>query len=417
MNAFRDLFGGIELYSARAAVAAKPDDIVVLRESYPDYLDDLRRQNLGAYKYLQIPGEGCIVASMLQQGWCIDLLRQEAERCNLECQFFITEKSARDMLGAAVPGMKFAGSRFNLVQEINDKAEAREMFRERHLALPPGAVCANDKDIRRVAQELRRQGVKRIAMKDPCPYAASGKGKMGEIRAGGTDQQFAMDLHVLLEQYKGFRGKKKVILERWYESVSSSPSVIGNVTQGGRLEFIASTTQIMEPGGVVYKGSIIPAQVSEAVLLELYRIFQIVGEYLVKRGWVGVFGIDFIVIRDAGRELVMPTEINGRYTGSMYLANIMRRLCLDGWLGYSSNITVPYDTTYSCLRTAIELVEDKRTMRIIPLNIGPLALGKATIAVLVHPAASADPVRFAETVRDTIKDLLPSGRQYYELSA
>lgn len=419
---FRGLLSGILRY-ARTPIAAKEDDIAVMNQDLDEHVQDLKAQGLGAYKYLQLPfrEDRCQFTTALDDGPFIDALRWEAGRCNLVLQPFITTEPALALV-RSVPGMTLAASRLNLVEEMNDKAGAWELFKDLHIERSPGAICASQNDIERAARDLKGKGVRNVVLKDPSPYIASGKSKLGEMRVDGNDQQFALGLLSLKSSYQQFRGKKRVILEQWWEAVETSPSIVGNITAEGKTELIAMTEQLMEPDDKTeYRGSVIPAgshKVDPEDLPDMFRIYQLVANKLVKRGWIGVFGIDFIIVRHQGKRLVIPTEINGRYTGSMYLVNIMRRLGIEDWVGFSSNIRLPLNTSYSCLRTAIELVEDRNKARIIPLNVGPLAYGKATIAVLIRPHV-AHAVAYAEGVCKEIRDILsvPRSRQYYELSA
>jgi len=418
MYPLRGVLPGIELYSGRSKVAVKKDDIAVVEEMNSTYIEDLKREDLGAYHYLHLPGEGSMPIRALNSPSVMDYLRKVAKLCQLDVQPYITTKADVELV-KEIPGSRLAASRFNLVEDVNNKVFSRKkIFSGGNIKLLPGGCCDNEAEIRKMANRLREQKVSKIVVKDPDPYTASGKGKLGEIRAYNFgDNQFTKDLLTMIVKYQGFRGKKQLILEKWHEGVLSSPSVIGHISPDGRINLIATTSQIMEsPDRVVYQGSIIPAQVDNSVLLEMFRIFQIVADYLVKRGWIGVFGIDFIVVDEDDKQLVIPTEINGRYTNSLYLANVMLRLGLDDWLGYSSNLGVSVGTTYQTFRDAIGLIDVNHGERIIPFNIDPLHIGRAAVMILIDPRLVAFPVQRAEAIVEDLKSLLLPGLRHYELA-
>lgn len=420
MYPFRDLFDGIVHYVNRGVYAANGGNFTVLNQPLPDhFLTDVHRHDLGASVYLELYGEGCMFTRALDTPLFIDRLRVEAKRCTLVLQPFIVSKAAIELV-AAVPGMTLAGSRFNLVEKINNKLFARQLFEKVGMDLLQGNICKSEQEIRNAAARLRRSGVRQMALIDPSPYAASGKGLIGRTTISSDDRTYEMQLQGILQPYSRSYRNLSVILTEWSDEVVSSPSVIGYIDAQRRVNFIATTSQVFEGvGSPVYRGSIIPAQESPEVILDLYRCFTAIANQLVKRDWVGVFGIDFIVVRSGTGVRVIPTEINGRYTGSMYLANAMRRLPPHDWFGYCLNVAVPLGTTYCELRTAIELVSDRPSEKVLAFNVGPLHLGKSTVMVLIDPSREQKPRQRAEVIFDEIEHLLSPLRkqQYYELAA
>jgi hypothetical protein len=380
----------------------------------PEFQADLNRVGLSAYKTYILPSTGCMVTAALDNGPFIDFLRNEAKNCELVIQSLIATK-AMLKLKEAVPGVTLAASRFNLVEEVNDKAEMRPLF-ERYRSLP-GGCCESAKEIESRAKDLRVQGYRKLVLKDPSPYLAAGKSKIAEVSCGSDEKTFKYNLDYLLRCYEGFRGKKKVILEPWYDSVVSSPSVTGHITPDRRIHYISTTTQHMElDDKTEYKGSIIPTESEGSIYIRMMEIYLAIAEYLVERGWIGVFCIDFIVVRnDDGSLFIVPTEINGRYTASMYVANVMRRLDITDWYGYSSNLRVSNNTCYETFRTAIELVSTRQGEIILPFNVGMFNVGKASVMVFLKDRASSPRLR-AEEICKEIESMCSTQYAYRDYS-
>ena len=409
MHAHRNVLPGIRYYNLRALLAPKPNDIVVTNELPDGSIADLKEHGLSAYMHYQLKRtDDCMFEAGKNDSKFLTMLRAEVPKCGkLIIQPYHMTPKVEELVDL-VPGSILGASRYNLVQRYNDTGLSREAFIARNIRCLPGGSCSDERSIRNEVRRLRKLNIRMVCVKDPDPYLASGQGLLGKFRTDSSDSQLEYSLSAVLNLYKAYRGKKRVLVEEWREDASSSPSVTGHITPDGKIHLIATTTQILN-GKSVYEGSIIPAQVSDDVLLQLMDTFIKTGNELADSGWVGVFCIDFIVFRDLyGKECTVPTELNARYSNSMYLSNVMWGLDLTHWFGYSLNLEIPQGTDYDSFRTAIEMIasSDRNQERVLPFNIGPLHLGKAAIIILINPAIIPKPLRRAEEICHRVKDVL-----------
>lgn len=401
-----DTFDGLNVhpadireYEGRAVVAAPTKNAtILLRQQMPTrFLDRLRRHNLHAARYIHVPGSGSMIRNVLANE---DILSQLRSLGPVVYENFITTKDDFDLV-AAVPNMELAGSDVGLVQKVNDKTYIRKVFGELNLPLLPGRCCKNLKEIQAESTRLRNLGYQ-VVVKEPDSAAGNGFHIIGSY----------LDECRILEAFKTERKNTRVVVEQWVESksITSSPSGIAYIEATGNIRILSTTSQMLEQGGRTHLGNVIPVHESDEILLEIIRQLNIVGRWLKKKRWRGPFGVDFIVVWQGGKKVLIPTEVNGRYTGSMYLANVYDRIGHEG-VGYMSNLSVPIGTTYEQFEEAIDTVPLREGEILLPHNIWCFARGKAAIIILAETKQRAE-FLFAE-VKQAMKS---HAKIYYDLA-
>lgn len=203
--------------------------------------------------------------------------------------------------------------------EIRDPFENKKIFREIlvKLGLQPieGQILKLAEFKEDIFKKMQEKYGQELVLK--LPEVRQGGGK------GNTFVKDVADLERLWRKVKDLSEDyelKNLIIERKIEGIS--PSITGCVTQFGILTGVVQTQIIDIPevvdvkrGGGMFVGHDWSYQhYPEKIQKQARKIAQKFGEYLFKKGYKGIFGIDLIIERRTDR--VYPCECNPRYTGA-----------------------------------------------------------------------------------------------------
>ncbi|MBB2909587.1 hypothetical protein FHS43_000833 [Streptosporangium becharense] len=96
-----------------------------------------------------------------------------------------------------------------------------------------------------------------------------------------------------------------------------SPSALARITPGGVCDVVATHEQVLGgPNGDVYQGCVFPAHPDYRA--ELSACAERIARTLAERGVVGLFGVDFFVVRTDGGYRALLCEINLRIGGTTH---------------------------------------------------------------------------------------------------
>lgn len=203
--------------------------------------------------------------------------------------------------------------------EIRDPFENKKIFREtlEKIGIQPieGEVLKISKFNEQVFKRLQEKYGKNLVLK--LPEVRQGEGKGNTFVEKKSDlENFWKKIKRLGEIYE----LQNLIVERKIEGIS--PSITGCVTRHGVLAGVVQTQIIDIPEVVSVKkggGMFVGHDWSfrhypEKVQKQAERIACLFGEYLHRRGYKGIFGIDLIVEEKTNN--VYPCECNPRYTGA-----------------------------------------------------------------------------------------------------
>ena len=114
---------------------------------------------------------------------------------------------------------------------------------------------------------------------------------------------------------------EKVVLIEPFLNVSSSPNDQWIIGRNGNINHLGMRSQICKEG-LIHMGTINELQISDANSKYIKETSQKIVNKMVKTGYIGVIGIDYIV-SDEG---VFPVENNARFNGSSYTIMIVERI-------------------------------------------------------------------------------------------
>jgi len=141
--------------------------------------------------------------------------------------------------------------------------------------------------------------------------------------SGGFENGVINSKDKLDEYYTRVREENKggkFISARLIEDVKHSPNVNAIVFEEGKTEIICISDQILR--GCKYLGNIYPSIIDKKSKKAIIETTKIVGNHLSKKGFKGVFGLDFII---DSRGNLYTIDLNPRRQGG-YVCNILMAL-------------------------------------------------------------------------------------------
>ncbi|HET9174198.1 MAG TPA: ATP-grasp domain-containing protein, partial [Candidatus Saccharimonadales bacterium] len=117
-------------------------------------------------------------------------------------------------------------------------------------------------------------------------------------------------LHEFLAKLRLINKKNSFIVSDIFENIVLAPNVNSLVTGDGKVYTLVLSDQILQ--GNRYLGNTYPSVANENNRQEIYDITEKIGKYLAGQGYVGLFGLDFL-INKAGELVVV--DLNPRHQG------------------------------------------------------------------------------------------------------
>ncbi|MBR5360619.1 MAG: ATP-grasp domain-containing protein [Lachnospiraceae bacterium] len=212
-------------------------------------------------------------------------------------------------------GVELFGASSDIVKAVNNKVFSRRFAIEHSFAVPEGKICKGMDELESAAKEfLDKYG--KIIIKEPC--GASGKG----LWVAETPAKLKSALLIIKRFFKDDLNGEWLV-EQWCDKQCDLNFQVC-IGADGRVNVFSVKEQKVD--GTVYTGSVIPPTFDESITEECIRCGEIIGKDLYKFGYVGVLGIDAMLLSSGA--LVPIVEINGRFTLSTYLSFINERFGL-----------------------------------------------------------------------------------------
>ncbi|MBR6238262.1 MAG: ATP-grasp domain-containing protein [Lachnospiraceae bacterium] len=216
---------------------------------------------------------------------------------------------------AAKLKVKLFGASSDTVKAVNNKVFSRRFAIEHSFAVPEGKICKGMEELESTAKEfLDKYG--KIIIKEPC--GASGKG----LWVAETPAKLKSALLIIKRFFKDDLNGEWLV-EQWCDKQCDLNFQVC-IGEDGKVNVFSVKEQKVD--GTVYTGSVIPPSFDKSITDECIRCGEIIGKDLYKFGYVGVLGIDAMLLSSGA--LVPIVEINGRFTLSTYLSFINERFGL-----------------------------------------------------------------------------------------
>lgn len=220
---------------------------------------------------------------------------------------------------------------------LGSKTGSRQVFREAGLELPPGRDGLNDEqELADAIVDLWTEvpDARRVVVKLNESFSGEGNAvlELGSL-GGRTREQVleglaGMTFEAAGQNWAGYReqfARMGGICELWLEGEGkSSPSVQVRVNPVREVQVVSTHDQVLGgPTGQVFQGATFPAD--PAVRLDLHEAGRRVGEVLARKGVIGRFGVDFVVVPDpGGPPAIYALEINLRAGGTTHPFNTLK---------------------------------------------------------------------------------------------
>lgn len=198
-----------------------------------------------------------------------------------------------------------------LAKKYDDKVCQKELFES--LDLPrnkarvfqdEAALLANEADI------------------IPCYLSAA-------YTSGGNESGLIYDsemLHEFLARLRPVNKKSRFLVADIFEDLVLAPNVNALVTEQGNTYILVIADQILHDNR--YLGNLYPSIAEDKHLKQIYDTTKILGNYLAKEGYKGLFGCDFLINR---RGDLVVVDLNPRHQGGYAcngLALKQKSICL-----------------------------------------------------------------------------------------
>ncbi|MCB9802574.1 hypothetical protein H6761_00965 [Candidatus Nomurabacteria bacterium] len=318
---------GIEAYNWRALLL-KGDKVVGEHPCLYDYLTWLKEIGIGNNGDVFPVPSNALYECIQDDPNLQRQLRQWIGARGLHVRLFA--RGLADQLFLEHVGLLSQAEGFNphldLADQANDKAFLRKVLDEHFDPrwAPFNLIVNRQSEIMSAIKKIAKHDCDFIVVK--APHLASGEGMdFFPLEQQMSAAHFAAKLWA--------KGNRTIIIEAGYRHDSFSTQW---EIRPSELRFIGFSQQIISQGRI-YQGSIISSDsllnlsLAEATLAQ-ERCHDLALWYQ-SRGYVGTFGIDFIVVRRPGQkhdgELFL-LEINGRVTGATYPFSVGRQLADQG---------------------------------------------------------------------------------------
>lgn len=242
----------------------------------------------------------------------IDQIKNETSNNTLLFPFIVTksERTLSNKINTQLMGSKIS------INEWASKYGNHIIFNE--MDIPAPTISNNLKSFNEVSSEYEKLPKnKKYLLK--LNYGVSGKGN------------FFLNNQDDLELLKDLDYTQGCIIEEFIENIKDSPSVQGYIDLQGKTKVFATHEQILDSTGMVFQGSLFPA--NKNIRHKMSNYCQKVGESLSKKGYIGFFAVDFVEHEDK----ISAIEINLRQGGTTH-PYFMIKLLTDSSYCDSDNI-------------------------------------------------------------------------------
>ncbi len=195
---------------------------------------------------------------------------------------------------------------------INNKIFSRKTAQNLNYKMAEGIICHSVEEIEHAYNKLIKKS-KHIVIKMACN--SSGRG-MWIIE---NESEFKT-AYLIIKRYLLKNPNIPWILEEWLEKRVDLNFQI-YVSERGYVETFSVKEQILH--GTVYVGSYLPPRISKGQYLQCLRCGEEIGQFLFRKGYTGVFGVDALITKQ--NVLIPIIEINGRFTLSSYISFLEMR--------------------------------------------------------------------------------------------
>lgn len=364
---------GIERYAERALILARDKDTVLLnKRPDPDYIRYLHAIKLHPSNIIQFNSENIY-----------DGLQRNKHITRNEMAYYAPYFSGeRDLEVAKRITSKMLAAPENIILKYYDKAQFKEVCKQNKISVAAGEVFT-----RSLSRETDKRHLKALIQK----YLPS----TGEVivretgLASGVSMEFANKKNIdsVVENIINSTGRKYLVEVK--ENVVDSPSLIGYISNNS-FKILAQTTQLLDEK-LFYLGNLI--EYDKPVHPMLQKISQKIGTEMLKDGYMGAFGIDFI---QTDKNQFYPVECNARVTGAFYPHETRQRLLEKGMtfqVSMSFSHKIPPFTNFKQFsehtKIAPMLYRGDNTPGILPLNVDGIKDGKFAGIILANTKTEA----------------------------
>ncbi len=358
----KNKINGIGRYPERVLPLAYKEDTVVLREapdeSYLEFLDHVgfERPNL-----LILKKDKPIPRSIINH----NTLNGEYKD-HTYAPFYGGEQ---DRKAAKRLGATFYAPESIVTNSFYDKSSFKDICRSIGLHTAEGQIFEKNSGEKVLEDLLRRYSEKTSEV-----IVRGTKGASGTSAYFGNKRNFKDLISQIMND-----PEERFLVEEKYNIVES-PSSIYSIDSNKNLFHLADTKQLLDKK-LIHQGNYFPFDKKSAATFQMQMIGEKIGTEMAQSGYIGPFGIDFIITEDCE---IIPTECNARMTGAIYPLDIIRRIekVTNNKVGCakSKNIVLPgvksFDQLMELTKLRQLLFNGENNTGMFPFNTGNLNEGR-----------------------------------------
>lgn len=299
----------------RALAAASSNDLVVLRTALDhDYYDWLRSCGLGSshvVKYKTLSTDTSLTELILEDPGPVLKVIKELGRKPVYTPWFsgsLEEKAAK------ILGAEHFGTSQAVTLKYNDKGEFKAICQQLEIPVVEGdtfTLHPEDKANRHEMIAIIRRYLathKTVIIRGTLAESAYSLYKTTGIDLEGLYREIADS------------GERQVIIEPFLD-VTLTPNDQWAIGRDGSIDHLGILDQICETG-LVWVGNIKGQQLDRNVYDYIRNTSHLIVTEMVKSGYCGVIGIDYIVCGEG----IFPVENNARFNGSSYVSMVVNNI-------------------------------------------------------------------------------------------
>lgn len=354
-------------------VGAHGKDVGVVRDMDPKYLDYWSRLTDGS-KVVNLIGldpKKYLSQAILGSPEAIQMVKKQIASGAKLMPFLVTdlEEKLADTLGISLHG----SAQFSNI--FGTKSGIRKLIEEANIPMPSGYICTTYDQVEKAINTLAKQFDEVVVKHD---NSASGYGSKKINTKNLSSLKQTLDKIVY---GKFVDGKETVVIEGWVKNGASLCAHI-EILSGQQPIICAGWQQLINTDGVSYMGAgplMISSEATESFMNEVDKL----AKALAKKGAVGSFGPDFLIISGEEKNLDPETcilvELNARVPVTAYPLELIKHIKGNIGSGFcSSHIKLSSSCTFTEIADALNRENllitrrDKQAKGVVPFNVGML---------------------------------------------
>jgi len=364
LERIRTTVKGIDKYDRVIPITRKNDVILLKQKPEKEYLNWLKKVNLGFGKIIVLKGSA---DTSLPERVIKNKLKNKFSKLFNNEQVVSPyyggelEKKASDYLGLKIY------ANLKVVKKLNSKIFFKNLCQQANILTVEGELFNSNEGKEKLYYLVKKVSKYTGKVIVRGEYGAS---------ASNTKVIKQLSMRIITEIIDKCEKNESYLIEPYYDIINS-PSSLWFIDKNKKIYHLRTSDQILN--GTTHEGNSYPCKCEQQINKVAYKLVK----EIAKKNFIGALGLDFIKTK---KGIIYPIECNPRITGASYPWEILKLIEKKGKIPFakSQNIKVSNKLKFKDLlkKWKKNMYDGTKTVGIIvPFNVGPISEGKITVLV------------------------------------